>query len=234
MPESSRISCKLPLFVIPLNWISFDNGFKLDISAVTCATSHQSRLQVYESTYLCMIHIRLKSSITACNKSNWKKVDKSSIVRYAISSKCYTTNFLHFLKNEDSLFPGLIFLISSFHFRPKYDSLKPALQLRQENEPQKLEHASTHPNQEVNKVQCDICSMWLENRYLLFIHRKIHMHFPQKCQHCDKVKFNMPSLRSHIRFSHAPPTHKCHVCGKSFIRPKTLKVMWVNMIGHKL
>lgn len=86
------------------------------------------------------------------------------------------------------------------------------------------QHFVSHIDRSVTKVQCDICSKWLKNENTLRAHKWQHNQSSLKCPHCDKVKANLHLLRQHITISHSKPTHKCHLCRKSFTRQKSLKV----------
>lgn len=79
-------------------------------------------------------------------------------------------------------------------------------------------------NEELTKIQCDICEKWLKNRNILRVHKQSHEKTPLKCIHCGKIKFNVRALRSHIAISHAIRKHQCTFCEKSFTRAITLKV----------
>lgn len=86
-----------------------------------------------------------------------------------------------------------------------------------------MQHALTHTDVQLTRVQCDICDKWLKNKFVLRAHKQIHDDTQFKCSHCNKIKPNIRALRSHIAFAHSVAKHQCHVCNKSFSRPTTLK-----------
>lgn len=87
-----------------------------------------------------------------------------------------------------------------------------------------IQHASTHINDELTRVQCEICEKWMKNEHTLQVHKRVHDENQVKCPHCDKVKPNVLKLRSHIALTHSMRKHICQICHKSFNRPILLKV----------
>ncbi|XP_055297861.1 zinc finger protein 62-like [Sitodiplosis mosellana] len=84
-------------------------------------------------------------------------------------------------------------------------------------------HAWTHMNEDLTRVQCNICEKWLKNQHILNVHKKNHEKIPMKCPHCKKTKFSVISLRSHIAAAHSTRKYQCTRCNKSFGRPIALK-----------
>lgn len=75
------------------------------------------------------------------------------------------------------------------------------------------------------RVQCEICSAWLSNRYTLKEHMLRHKSEPRPCPQCDKVSPNQHALLCHIREVHTERSHKCHLCEKTFKAAVALKVI---------
>lgn len=86
------------------------------------------------------------------------------------------------------------------------------------------EHALSHIESKLTKVQCDICGNWAKNTSALRKHKYLHDQQSKKCPHCDKIKPNENALKCHIRISHSAPKHQCIYCDKAFSRPKALRV----------
>lgn len=86
------------------------------------------------------------------------------------------------------------------------------------------QHVIIHANKNSTRVQCHVCGKWLKNQYTFRAHKSLHEQTKMlyKCPHCDKFK-PLSQLRTHIVVAHSIPTHKCHVCDKSFTREKALR-----------
>lgn len=126
----------------------------------------------------------------------------------------------------------------------QFGALKSHIQIVHNNVPQKKEkfvckicakfytdstaftkHTWTHLNENLTRVQCDVCQKWLKNQYILRIHKQSHQEkIELKCPHCEKIKFSTISLKAHITTAHSSRKHQCTICNKSFKRPITLKV----------
>lgn len=95
------------------------------------------------------------------------------------------------------------------------------------------QHVATHADRDLTKVQCQTCGKWLKNQYTLRAHKTVHEKIQYKCPHCDKFK-PLSQLRQHITIAHSTPTHKCHLCDKSFTRDKALREHIATHTGASL
>lgn len=96
------------------------------------------------------------------------------------------------------------------------------------------QHMAIHMDRKLTEVQCKICGKWIKNRHILRSHNLTHKtQKPEKCPHCNKVKFSIRALRSHIMVAHSEPKHQCTYCDKSFTRPVALKVR-KNFLTHMI
>lgn len=141
-----------------------------------------------------------------------------------------------------------------YHFRMNGSSLKSHILVKHENKkierprihmcevcgkgfsaPSLLaQHALSHIDRQFTEVQCDICGKWVKNSNKLRAHKYTHDQNPQQCPHCDKIKSNKKTLRSHIALTHSTPKYRCTFCEKAFARPKSLKVFilkWLRKVN---
>lgn len=96
------------------------------------------------------------------------------------------------------------------------------------------QHALTHLDRKLTKVQCDVCGKWIKNRNVLRAHMLMHNQTPKKCPHCDKIKQTVRALQAHISLAHSAPTHPCTFCDKSFTRAKALREHIATHTGEQL
>ncbi|XP_055609363.1 transcription factor grauzone-like [Uranotaenia lowii] len=77
-----------------------------------------------------------------------------------------------------------------------------------------------------NKVQCNVCSVWLTDKYCLTKHiRRMHVQpdVAMACELCGKQVRNQDALNCHMRRAHTESRFECDICHKKFKRPHHMR-----------
>lgn len=85
-------------------------------------------------------------------------------------------------------------------------------------------HFMVEHTNSVQKVQCELCGIWLKHEEMLRQHKMRHRETVQTCPICGRQSKNRKSLASHLKRVHTEALFKCNVCEKSFKRQLALKV----------
>lgn len=100
-------------------------------------------------------------------------------------------------------------------------------------------HLAEHNGVPTPNISCDICGLKLTSVYGLNRHKRLR-HTEENmreqiCPYCSKISPNIAAHRSHIQYSHTMQRkHACHLCEKSFRRPKELKEHLSTHTGEAL
>ncbi|XP_058464836.1 zinc finger protein 62 homolog [Malaya genurostris] len=89
----------------------------------------------------------------------------------------------------------------------------------------------------IERIQCDICSKWVNGRPNLKVHIKtVHSEEKQEvaCDLCQQIYPNIRALGSHKRRVHVEERFECEFCGKKFKRNIYLKEHRASHTGQTL
>ncbi|CAG4974598.1 unnamed protein product [Colias eurytheme] len=70
-------------------------------------------------------------------------------------------------------------------------------------------------------VQCDVCGIYLSNKYNLMQHLRTHVDYrPYKCDFgdCKKAFKDKSTLKKHVILHYPSKHYECHICGRRFSR----------------